>query len=53
MQITLEAKQPVKGSKLEDFMKYVTSLNFSLMDKVLDLRGRVEALTTKFTIPGV
>ncbi|KAK0572257.1 hypothetical protein LWI29_028708 [Acer saccharum] len=53
VQITLEAKQSVKGSKLQDFMKFVTSPNFSLLDKVSDLRGRVEALTTQFPIPGV
>ncbi|KAI9192383.1 hypothetical protein LWI28_022091 [Acer negundo] len=53
VQITHEAKQSVKGSKLQDFMKFVTSPNFSLLDKVSDLRGRVEALTTQFPIPGV
>ncbi|KAK4853485.1 hypothetical protein QYF36_009896 [Acer negundo] len=53
VQITHEAKQSVKGSKLQDFMKFVTSPNFSLLDKVSDLRGRVEALTTQFPIPRV
>ncbi|KAL5787611.1 hypothetical protein ACOSP7_004560 [Xanthoceras sorbifolium] len=53
VQITLEAKKLVKGSKLQDFMKFVTSPDFSLMNKVSDLRGRVEALTTQFPIPGV
>ncbi|KAJ0090544.1 hypothetical protein Patl1_12998 [Pistacia atlantica] len=53
VQITLEAKKLVKGSKLQDFMKFVTSSDFSLMNKVSDLRGRVEAFTTHFPIPGV
>lgn len=53
VQITLEAKQLVSGSKLQDFLKFVASPDFSLMDKVLDLRRRVEALTTQFPIPGV
>ncbi|KAK0571119.1 hypothetical protein LWI29_011431 [Acer saccharum] len=53
VQITHEAKQSVKGSKLQDFIKFVTSPNFSLLDKVSDLRGRVEALTTQFPIPRV
>lgn len=53
VQITLEAKQSVKGSKLQDFMKFVTSPDFCLMSKVSDLRARVEALTTEFPMPGV
>lgn len=53
VQITLEAKNLVKGSKLQDFMKFVTSSDFSLMKKVSDLRSRVEALTAQFPIPGV
>lgn len=53
VEITLEAKKLVQGSKLQDFMNFVTSPNFSLMNKVTDLRGRVEALTTQFPIPGV
>lgn len=51
--ITLDAKQSVSGSKLQDFMKFVTSLDFPLADRVLDLRTRVEALTTQFPLPGV
>lgn len=53
VEITLEAKKLVQGSKLQDFMNFVTSPNFSLMNNVADLRGRVEALTTQFPIPGV
>ncbi|KAB9074145.1 hypothetical protein FH972_026951 [Carpinus fangiana] len=53
VQITLEAKRLVSGSKLQDFMKFIASPDFSLMDKVSDLRRRVEALTTQFPIPGV
>ncbi|KAJ4708163.1 Serine hydroxymethyltransferase [Melia azedarach] len=53
VQITLEAKQLVKGSKLQDFMKVVTSPDFTLLNTVSDLRGRVETLTTQFPIPGV
>lgn len=53
VQITLEAKQMVTGSKLQDFMKLVASTDFSLMDKVKDLRCRVEDLTTQFPLPGL
>lgn len=53
VQITLEVKRLVSGSKLQDFMKFVGSPDFSLMDKVTDLRKRVEALTTQFPLPGV
>lgn len=53
VEITMEAKELVQGSKLQDFMKCVASPDFSLMNKVADLRARVEALTTQFPIPGV
>lgn len=53
VQITLEAKKMVTGSKLQDFMKLVASTDFSLMDKVKDLRCRVEDLTTQFPLPGL
>ncbi|XP_073032155.1 serine hydroxymethyltransferase 3, chloroplastic-like [Primulina eburnea] len=53
VQITLEAKKSVTGSKLQDFMKFVTSPSFPLIDKVMDLRKRVEALTTQFPLPGL
>ncbi|KAL2237076.1 UNVERIFIED_CONTAM: Serine hydroxymethyltransferase 3, chloroplastic [Sesamum indicum] len=52
VQITLEAKKSVSGSKLQDFMKFVTSPSFPLVDRVADLQRRVEALTTQFPIPG-
>ena len=51
--ITLDAKRSVSGSKLQDFMKFVTSPDFPLADRVSDLRTRVEALTTQFPMPGV
>lgn len=53
VEITRDAKQAVSGSKLQDFMKFVTSPDFTLADRVLDLRARVEALTTQFPMPGV
>lgn len=53
VQITLEAKKSVSGSKLQDFMKFVTSPSFPLVDRVADLQRRVEALTTQFPIPGL
>ncbi|XP_038712774.1 serine hydroxymethyltransferase 3, chloroplastic-like [Tripterygium wilfordii] len=52
VQITIEAKQLVSGSKLQDFMKFVTSPDCPLANKVSDLRKRVEALTTQFPMPG-
>ncbi|KAL2543590.1 Serine hydroxymethyltransferase 3 [Forsythia ovata] len=53
VQITLEAKKSVSGSKLQDFMKFVTSPDFVLIDSVSNLRKRVEALTAGFPLPGL
>ncbi|KAF3439492.1 hypothetical protein FNV43_RR17770 [Rhamnella rubrinervis] len=53
VQIAINAKQAVSGPKLESFMKFVTSHDFSLTDQVSDLRSRVEALTSQFPMPGV
>lgn len=53
VQITLDAKKLLSGTKLQDFMKLVTSPSFPLIDRVLDLQRRVEALTTQFPIPGL
>ncbi|KAL3321733.1 hypothetical protein AABB24_039373 [Solanum stoloniferum] len=53
VQITLEAKSLVSGSKLQDFMKFVTSPEFPLIDKVLHLQRRVEALTIQYPLPGL
>lgn len=52
VQITHDAKKSAPGSKLQDFMKFVTSPSFPLTDRVSDLQRRVEALTTRFPIPG-
>lgn len=53
VQITLEAKKLVSGSKLQDFMKFVTSPDFPLADQVAGLRQRVEAVTTQYPLPGL
>lgn len=53
VQIAIEAKQSAPGSKLQDFKKFVTSPDFPLKDRVSDLQSRVEALTTRFPLPGV
>lgn len=53
VQITIDAKGLVSGSKLQEFLKFVASPDFPLTDKVSNLRSRVEALTTQFPIPGV
>ncbi|CAB4319456.1 unnamed protein product [Prunus armeniaca] len=53
VQITIDAKRAVSGSKLQDFMRFVASPEFSLKDQVSDLQRRVEGLTTQFPIPGV
>ncbi|XP_057979495.1 serine hydroxymethyltransferase 3, chloroplastic isoform X2 [Malania oleifera] len=53
VQIALDAKDLVSGSKLQEFMKCVSSPNFSLMDRVSSLQRRVEALTTQFPLPGL
>ncbi|OVA11744.1 Serine hydroxymethyltransferase [Macleaya cordata] len=53
VQITLKAKKSAQGSKLQDFMKFIESPEFSLKDSVADLQKRVEALTTQFPLPGL
>ncbi|WCJ28831.1 serine hydroxymethyltransferase 3 [Euphorbia peplus] len=53
VQITIEAKKSMSGSKLQEFLKSVTSSDFALQGKVSELGTRVEALTTQFPIPGV
>ncbi|RDX92368.1 Serine hydroxymethyltransferase 3, chloroplastic, partial [Mucuna pruriens] len=53
VQISLEAKSLVSGTKLQDFLKFVLSPEFPLGDKVSELRKKVEALTTQYPIPGV
>ncbi|MBA0626346.1 hypothetical protein Godav_004026 [Gossypium davidsonii] len=53
VQITIEAKGLASGSKVQEFLKFVSSPDFPLTDKVSNLRSRVEALTTQFPIPGV
>ncbi|TKY70606.1 Serine hydroxymethyltransferase 3 [Spatholobus suberectus] len=53
VQISLEAKSLVSGTKLQDFLKFVLSPEFPLGDKVSELRRKVEALTTQHPIPGV
>ncbi|MBA0722900.1 hypothetical protein Golax_003534 [Gossypium laxum] len=53
VQITIEAKGLASGSKVQEFLKFVSSPDFPLRDKMSNLRSRVEALTTQFPIPGV
>lgn len=53
VQIALEAKKYVQGCKLRDFVTFVTYPSFPLIDRMLDLQRRVEALTTQFPIPGL
>ncbi|CAN4127952.1 unnamed protein product [Withania somnifera] len=53
VQITLEAKKSISSTKLQDFMKFITAPDFSLMDKVLNLQKRVEALTIQYPFPGL
>lgn len=52
VQLALEAKKSAPGSKLQDFLKYVTSPDFPLEEKLSNLRQRVETLTTRFPLPG-
>ncbi|RZB63759.1 Serine hydroxymethyltransferase 3, chloroplastic [Glycine soja] len=53
VQICLEAKSLVSGTKLQDFLKFVSSFEFPLGEKISELRRKVEALTTQYPIPGV
>ncbi|KAK7245610.1 hypothetical protein RIF29_40457 [Crotalaria pallida] len=53
VQISLEAKSLAPGTKLQDFLKFVTSPEFPLGDKVSELCRKVEALTANYPIPGV
>ncbi|XP_022942709.1 serine hydroxymethyltransferase 3, chloroplastic-like [Cucurbita moschata] len=53
VKITLDAKPLAPGSKLQEFLKFVATSDFPLIDRVSNLRSRVEALTTQFPIPGL
>ncbi|RAL43406.1 hypothetical protein DM860_012547 [Cuscuta australis] len=53
VQIAIEAKKLVSSSKVQDFLKFVTSPEFPLTSQVSGLRGRVEALTTQYPLPGL
>ncbi|XP_068651459.1 serine hydroxymethyltransferase 3, chloroplastic [Aristolochia californica] len=53
VQIALEAKSLVKGTKLKDFMDYVESPEFPLLAKISDLKWRVEEFASQFPLPGV
>ncbi|KAJ4913722.1 hypothetical protein Rs2_08343 [Raphanus sativus] len=53
VEITMEAKKLVSGSKLGEFTKLVTSPDFALKEKVESLKDRVESFTSRFPIPGV
>lgn len=53
VQISLEAKSSASGTKLQDFLKFVSSPEFPLVGKVSELRRKVEALTAKYPMPGV
>lgn len=52
VQIALETKSGVKGTKLADFMNFLQSPEFS-MDAISELSRRVENLTNQFPLPGV
>lgn len=53
VQMALEVKRSVSGTKLKDFMEYVESPEFLLKGRISDLKRRVEALATQFPLPGV
>ncbi|CAH2053558.1 unnamed protein product, partial [Thlaspi arvense] len=53
VEITIEAKKLVNGSKLQEFTKFVTSPDFPLRGRVESLKDRVESFTSRFPIPGV
>ena len=53
VQLTLEAKQLAPGTKLQDFMQFLSSPEFPLKDEISNLREKVEALATQYPIPGV
>lgn len=53
VEITIEAKKAVTGTKLQEFNKYVTSPEFPLKERVESLKERVESFTSRFPIPGV
>ncbi|KAJ0247378.1 Serine hydroxymethyltransferase 3 [Hirschfeldia incana] len=53
VEITMEAKKLVSGTKLVEFTKLVTSPEFPLRERVESLKDRVESFTSRFPIPGV
>lgn len=53
VQITIEANKLAPGTKVQEFLNFVTAPDFPLKDRVSELRSKVEALTTQFPIPGL
>ncbi|KAK7247316.1 hypothetical protein RIF29_42197 [Crotalaria pallida] len=53
VQISLEAKSLFSETKFPGFLKFVSSPEFPLGDKVSELRRKVEALVAQYPIPGV
>ena len=53
VQIAIDAKKKAPASKLQEYLKYVVIPEFPLIDRVSDLRKKVEALTTQFPMPGI
>ncbi|CAN6443900.1 unnamed protein product [Victoria cruziana] len=51
--IALECKNAVGGTKLKDFLEFVGSKEFHLMNRVVDLKAKVESLTSQYPLPGV
>lgn len=53
VEIARTAKSQAPGAKLKDFMDFVQSPGFPFKDATSNLKRKVEALTSKFPMPGV
>ncbi|KAJ7514295.1 hypothetical protein O6H91_23G037700 [Diphasiastrum complanatum] len=53
VQIGLQVKGLVQGSKVKDYLEYLDSENCALKGEILDLRKRVQSFACQFPIPGV
>eukprot|EP01018_Ginkgo_biloba_P006469 Gb_16208 [translate_table: standard] len=53
VQIAIEAKDSVQGTKLKDYTEFIESDNFRHRSGISDLKRRVESFASQFPLPGV
>jgi len=53
VQIAIEAKSFVQGTKLKDFIEFIESDDFQKQSSISDLKSQVESFASRFPLPGV